>query len=94
MKSLFVAITLIGAALSAQEAETAETAEKKACKTSAYNEQRPSLAGLDLTPQEKKEITALSKRSRKIDAIRIMRRCSDMSLKEQKAIVDALQSGY
>lgn len=91
MKSLFVAITLIGAALSAQEAETAE---KKACKTASYNEQRPSLAGLDLTAQAKKEITALSRRSRKIDAIRIMRRCSDMSLKEQKAIVDALQSGY
>jgi ribosomal protein L7/L12 len=91
MKMGIIAICLIATGLTAQDNETAD---KKPCKTAAYNTERPSLSGLDLTPQEKKEITALAKRGRKIAAIRIMRRCSDMGLKEQKAIVDALQTGY
>ncbi len=91
MKSLILLAALsLSADLFAEEAG----AEKGPCKTAAYNNERPSLAGLDLTPQEKKDITALAKRGRKIDAIRIMRRCTDMGLKEQKTIVDALFSAY
>ncbi len=91
MKLVIVfAFLICGAVLFAEEA----TADKGPCKTAAYSNERPSLAGLDLTAQEKKNITALAKRGRKIDAIRIMRRCNDMSLKEQKAIVDALFSAY
>lgn len=88
--SLF-AFVLLTVALAAQEPAVPE---KQPCKTPAYNNERPTLAGLDLTPQEKKDIAALAKRGRKIDAIRIMRRCGDMSLKEQKVIVDALFSNY
>lgn len=71
-----------------------EISEKKDCKQPGFEQQRTSLEKVNLTAKEKKEITAFAKRGRKIDAIRIMRRCGDMSLKEQKAIVDALHSAY
>jgi ribosomal protein L7/L12 len=88
---IFFALACVATALKAQETAAPE---KRPCKTPAYSNERPALAGLDLTQQEKKDITALAKRGRKIDAIRIMRRCNDMSLKEQKVIVDALFSNY
>ena len=63
MKMGIIAICLIATGLTAQDTETAD---KKPCKTAAYNTERPSLSGLDLTTQEKKEITALAKRGRKV----------------------------
>jgi ribosomal protein L7/L12 len=71
-----------------------QSSEKKVCKQPGFEQRRTSLEKIDLTVKEKQEIAAFAKRGRKIDAIRIMRRCSDMSLKEQKAIVDALNAAY
>ncbi len=87
-------LTLLSALLLVSAEVAQEASEKKNCKLQGFAERPASLEMLDLTPKEKKEIAALSKRGRKIDAIRIMRRCGDMSLKEQKAIVDSLHSAY
>lgn len=65
---------------------------KTNCKLTEYDNAKPSLAGLQLTDAEKKKITKLSQSGKKIEAIKIMRRCSDMSLKEQKIIVDKLHT--
>lgn len=74
-------------------AQTAQKGKKTECRLSRYQPQEPALADLNLDEAEKREIVQLVQEGRKIDAVLIMRKCRDMTLKEQKMIVDAIQKG-
>lgn len=67
--------------------------QKVECRLPAYRKDAPALRDLNLSDREKAQITALSLAGRKIDAVLILRQCRNMSLREQKTIVDALSRG-
>jgi len=87
-----VCLTLLLA--SAVGAQTAQKGKKTECRLSRYQPQAPALADLNLEEAEKREIVQLIQEGRKIDAVLIMRKCRDITLKEQKMIVDAVQKNF
>ncbi|GAB4436029.1 MAG: hypothetical protein OHK0011_19200 [Turneriella sp.] len=78
----------------AVSAQTAQKDKKTVCRLSRYQPHAPALADLNLDEAEKREIVQLVQEGRKFDAVLIMRKCRDMTLKEQKMIVDAIQKSF
>lgn len=74
-------------------AQTAKKGKRVECRLPRYQQQAPALADLNLDEAEKREIVQLVQEGRRIDAVLIMRKCRNMTLKEQKMIVDAIQKG-
>jgi ribosomal protein L7/L12 len=76
---------------SAVGAQSVQQSKKTDCRLPRYQPQAPALADLNLEEAEKREIVQLVQEGRKIQAIFILRKCRDLSLKEQKKIIDAVQ---
>jgi ribosomal protein L7/L12 len=75
-------------------AQSIPKGKKTECRLPRYQPQAPALQDLNLDEAEKREIVQLVQEGRKIDAILIVRKCRDMTLKEQKMIVDAIQKSF
>ncbi len=68
--------------------------KKTECRLPRYQPQAPALADLNLEEAEKREIVQLVQEGRPIDAVLILRKCRDLTLKEQKMIVDSIRKGF
>lgn len=88
MKKRFASYLLLATALVAQ---ATLSPQKTACRLSRYQPQAPALAHLNLAEAEKKDIIRLVQEGRRIDAVLVLRKCGDLTLKEQKMLVDSLQ---
>ena len=89
-RSALVCLLLAGAV----GAQSIPKGRKTECRLPRYQPQAPALEDLKLDEAEKREIVQLVQEGRKIDAVLIMRKCRDMTLKEQKMIVDAIQKSF
>lgn len=73
---------------------SAPTEGKIDCRLPGYNAQAPSLSELRLEESEKREVVQLVQEGKKIAAIRVLRKCRDLTLQEQKRLVDLLQKSF
>jgi ribosomal protein L7/L12 len=91
MRTIFFCCLILASTVGAQSVQKEKRTE---CRLPRYQPQAPALSDLNLEEAEKREIVQLVQEGRKIDAVLIMRKCRDLTLKEQKMIVDAIQKSF